>query len=179
MLGSIVECMEEMVRKEPDGLEIWKGTLRKTGFPSTHKFFSHHVIDDAVVVTMMEHLCEEMKISPDLLAERFGDAWMAYASKAYFAFFSYRKNAKDFLLGMADTHKNITKRINNATPPHFEYEPEPDGSLIMRYHSKRNLAFLWIGLVKAVGRYFNEDLQLERLSENAVRILFLSHKVVE
>ena len=116
--------------------------------------------------------CEELKTDKHQLAEEFGKAWMKYASKHYFAFFIARNGAKDFIMAMDRTHTKITDKVENATPPRFHYE-EVDGQTIkMTYDSPRNLGFLMVGLLKAVGDYFNEKVTVEALDEKTASITF-------
>ena len=42
----------------------------------------------------------------------------------------------------------------------------------MTYISSRNLEPIWIGLIKGVGKYFNEKINIENLSKNSVKITF-------
>lgn len=42
----------------------------------------------------------------------------------------------------------------------------------MEYKSHRNLIDFMIGLIKGVGKYYHEELQITKLAANRVRIVF-------
>ena len=54
----------------------------------------------------------------------------------------------------------------------FDYEWQDEHTLIMHYKSHRGLIDFLIGLIKGVGKYYNEDLRVAKKSETAVEIVF-------
>jgi hypothetical protein len=177
MLGSIVNCLEQLVRSD-HGDEQWERLLKTSGLPDTQRFYSHRVVDDEVVRSLFSSYVTVFECTEEELFDAFGKAWMAYAAYHYFAFFNRHKSARDFLLDMSRTHEKITDRVDHAMPPHFHYEEKEDGSLLMTYDSPRNLHKLWIGLIKGVGHHFKEELRIERVAENTTHIQFLSYQKV-
>lgn len=171
MLGTIVICMEQLVRDEY-GNELWENILEKSGLSKDHNFYSHKEVDDDVFKQLFDNGCEILSLTKEQLSDAFGEAWMIYAKKTYFAFFMMKKNAKDFLLDMDRTHTKITDRIENAAPPKFTYKEIDESNLMMSYSSKRDLPHLWIGLVKAVGKYYNETVSVENIDEYNIKITF-------
>ncbi len=73
---------------------------------------------------------------------------------------------------MDEVHRKVTLNIQNANPPRFDYEWKDEKTLIMTYKSKRNLIEFFIGLIKGVGKYFNEELEVRKLGGNRVEIKF-------
>lgn len=69
-------------------------------------------------------------------------------------------NPRDFLLNMSKVHEHVTRSINNALPPKFEYEEMPDGKLRIYYYSERGLCNVLRGLILGVGDYFNHKLEV-------------------
>ncbi len=116
---------------------------------------------------------EVLNLSLTQLADAFGDYWInVYTQRLYWVYYKESKNAKDFLLKMDNIHVKLTKDIPNAHPPRFEYEWKDDHTLIIHYRSKRKLIDLVVGIAKAVGKYYKEDLQVKKLSEDKVEIKF-------
>ena len=42
----------------------------------------------------------------------------------------------------------------------------------MKYHSPRNLVDFMVGLIKGVGKHFNEKLTVSKISSDSVRVVF-------
>jgi hypothetical protein len=69
-------------------------------------------------------------------------------------------------------HKSVTKNIENANPPKFEFEWKNDKTLIITYISTRGLIDFVVGLAKGVGKYFNQNLLVRKISNTKVEVLF-------
>ncbi len=175
MLGSIIICMEQLVKKQ-FGSPQWETILVKSGLPKNHLFFAHRVTEDGVFERLFENCSQELSLSKTQLSELFGEAWMRYAKDKYFAFFSTKNTAKAFILDMDRTHSKVTDKVENATPPRFIYQEIDSNTLLMNYTSKRNLSHIWIGLLKAVGNHFGESVEVTETENNQVKILFHGEK---
>lgn len=172
MKGSIPTCLKRMTVAH-FGKESWEETLENIGISKYTVFPVIDNIDDLTVIKIIKELCQVLAISPTQLADRFGDYWVnTYSQEAYSRYYSKYQCAMDFLLGMDELHQQITYQIKNAQPPRFSYQVEADNIMIMEYKSHRNLIDLMIGLIKGVGKYYHEELQVTQLAENKVRIIF-------
>ena len=141
--------------------------------PNDIKIYGNHDIDDNVIMNVLTNTCEVLDVTFEQAAKTFGNYWMnESASKTYFAFFHRSKSAKEFLLAMDSVHEKVTDKINNANPPGFEYEDVDKNTLIMTYKSKRGLEQIWIGLIKGVGDYYKENIEVIKLSKKSVKINF-------
>ncbi len=172
MKGTIVIALQDLV-KNKFGQENWTDILKKSNLPEDNVFYSHYDIDDKIVMTLLQNTCEVLNMTLEQTAEVYGNYWMnEYAPKKYFAFFVRKKTAKEFLLEMNRLHSKITNKIKNARPPKFEFEELEDNKIIMSYYSARNLELIWIGLIKGVGTYFNEDIKIKKLGRSKVELTF-------
>lgn len=172
MKGTIAICLQDLV-KTKFGKDNWETILVKSGLPKDLAIYSHHDIGDDVIMKIVNNTCEVLGITLQQAADAFGEYWMTeYAPKKYFAFFTDKKTAKEFLLNMDKLHTKMTDKIENAKPPKFTYKEIDKNTIIMTYISSRNLEPIWIGLIKGVGKYFNENINIENLSENSVKITF-------
>ena len=171
MKGTMVCCLKEMVT-EKFGVEVWRNTLQKSGLDRDTVFLALDDIPDEKVVEVLSNLCKELNVSLDQAADVYGEYFATvYAPRVYGGFFIGVENAKGFLLKMNTIHEATTKMIKNATPPIFYYE-DKGKSLIITYESQRNLVPIFKGLIKGVGKYFKEELQLRSISPHRVEIIF-------
>ena len=68
-------------------------------------------------------------------------------------------------------HLNIATLYNNLVPPRFDVE-ENNNKLIIHYKSNRNLIDSLISLVKGVGKYYNEKLEIKKVDNKTVEVIF-------
>ncbi|MCP4349607.1 MAG: hypothetical protein GY795_29350 [Desulfobacterales bacterium] len=173
MKGIIADCMEKLVI-EKKGRNKWEQILEKSGLDKNIYFLPTQDIDDNMVIKVVGSVCTVLGKSLSEVANAFGIYWVNYyAPKIYYSYYGNAKTAKEFLLRMDEVHQQVTRRIANAHPPRFDYEQPDDDTLIMIYKSERNLLDFVIGLVKGVGKYFNEDLKITKIGENKIKIKFL------
>jgi len=172
MKGTIAICLQDLV-KTKFGKDNWENILVKSGLPKDLVIYGHHDIEDGVIMKVINSTCEVLGITLQQAADAFGDYWMnEYAPEKYFAFFSGKKTAKEFLLNMDNLHIKLTDKIKDAKPPKFTFKEIDKNTIIMTYISSRNLQPIWIGLIKGVGIYFKENINIENISKNSVKITF-------
>jgi len=172
MKGTVVICLQDLVKTKFDE-EHWKNILVKSGLSKDLKFYCHHNIDDEIIMKLLNNTCEVLGLTLQQMADIFGEYWIKeFTSKKYFAFYTGKKSAKEFLLNMDKVHVKMTEKIENAKPPRFTYEEINEKTIIMTYSSSRNLQQIWIGIIKGVGKYFNEKIDIEILSKNSVKLTF-------
>lgn len=171
MKGPIVIAWQEMI-KTKYGEDEWLKILKVSNLPEDTFFYAHHDVEDSAVMNVIQNSCKVLNLSLEKLADAYGVFWMKYASKNYFAFFARTRTAKDFLMQMDRVHTQMTQRMANATPPKFTYEEISPSKITMTYSSPRNLEVLWIGLIKGVGEYFNERIEIKKLGQSKVELTF-------
>lgn len=172
MKGIIAKCLKDMV-VEKFGEKAWNDILVMSGMEKGMMIVSMGDLDDAVVLKMIESTCKVLGVSMAQAADVFGEYWVChFAPKIYSAYYAGVETAKDFLLKMDEVHKITTSTIPNARPPRFEYRWESPKVLIMHYKSKRNLIDILVGLVKGVGKYFNTPLNVKKISNSSIQVIF-------
>lgn len=173
MKGIIPICLSKLVI-EKFGKDKWKEIMKASGLREDAIFLAHQDVDDSAVMTVLEKTCNVLGITLDQAADAFGEYWVStFAKKVYKDYYKNITSAKEFLLNMDHVHKEATDTIENAHPPQFEYEEPADNILIMKYISQRGLIDIFIGLIKGVGKHFNEELEIEKLEANKAKITFL------
>jgi hypothetical protein len=169
MKGTIVKCLEELVRTK-HGDERWRAILAQCGMAPTTLFFTMSVVPDADVVKLLGATATVLDVTLEEAMDAFGDFWSTtYAPSIYGAYFKKAKGAKDFLLNLDHIHVAMTKTAG-ASPPRFRYEWRGDNHLVMHYSSPRGLVALMPGLIRGVGRYFSEKLTVS-VKANEVHIV--------
>jgi hypothetical protein len=172
MKGTIVRCLEELVVTQ-FGKDRWEQCLRDVGLRASTVIFPLSDIPDAQVVELTQAVCKNLDITFAQAADAFGDYWVnVYCQKMYPMYFERKATARDFLLDMDNVHVQMTRAMEQARPPRFDYEWKDDKTLIMHYRSHRNLVDFVVGLAKGVGKYYKEDLWVTKLGPDNVQIVF-------
>lgn len=172
MKGTVVKCLKEMVEKK-FGKDKWDTICEKSGFKAGAIISLSADIDDAVVMKLLQSTCETLGVTMEQAGDAFGDYWVNdYSPNIYKSIYSKFKSAREFILGMDDVHIMVTNTVPNAKPPRFTYEFKDDNTLIMNYKSSRGLILVLAGLVRGLGRYFNQKLTVTKMSETSLKIVF-------
>ena len=172
MKGTIVRCLEELVVTQ-FGEDKWQKSLEDAGIKSSRIFLPFEDVEDSVVMKLVTAVCKNLNISLSQAADAFGDYWVnVYSQKLYPQYYAKHKTARDFLLDMDAVHVAMTKTIKDAKPPRFEYEWKSEDTLIMHYNSHRGLIDFAVGLVKGVGKFYNETLRVTKLGSDKIEIVF-------
>ena len=172
MKGTIVKCLEELVVTQ-FGRDKWEQSLKDSGLSTSLIIWPMSDIDDAQVKELLAAVCKNLNITLVQAADAFGDYWVnVYTQKMYPLFYTRNTTARDFLLDLNNLHVQMTRTMEQARPPRFEYEWKDDKTLIMYYKSHRSLIDLMVGLAKGVGRYYQEDIQVTKLGPDKVQIIF-------
>jgi hypothetical protein len=174
MKGAIVQCLGELVSTR-FGENKWQESLEKAGMSRTSFFMPLSNIDDVDVMKLLKSVCNVTHITPAQAADAFGDYWVnVYAPKIYTVYYKGSNCAKELILKMDGVHDIVTKNIPNARPPRFEYNWKDDRTLIIDYKSHRGMIDIFVGLIKGVGKYYNENLFVSKLGHDRVQVIFPS-----
>lgn len=172
MKGVIAHCLRQLV-VDKFGQDKWEAALIGAGLDKNTQILVTQDIDDATVLKVVGSVCTTLNISLEQAADAFGEYWVCvYAPKLYKAYYQGKNTAREFLLKMDEVHQLATSSIPNAKPPRFEYSWEGDKTLIMKYKSHRQLIDFLAGLVKGVGKFFNEPLQVSKMGADRIRVVF-------
>jgi hypothetical protein len=172
MKGVIAICLEEMA-KEKIGMDRWGDILEEAGLERSKVFLAGQNVSDRLVLRLFGLTGKAMGLSSVETAEAFGDYWVnVFAPKTYGFYYAGVETARQFLLKMDQVHLAVTRNIQDAHPPRFEYEWKDERTLIIEYQSKRELIDLLIGLIKGVGRYYGENLQVRKVGAARVEVVF-------
>lgn len=172
MKGVIPKCMAELVEKRY-GEKAWEQILEASGLSKNQRFLANDTVEDATAMKVVEKTCEILGISLAQLADEFGHYWcMEFASRIYAVYFRVAKSSRELILNMDDVHVATTRNIAGSRPPRFDYTWQDEDTLVLHYHSHRKMRLFLLGLVKGVGAYYKEDLEVSPLGEDKVVIRF-------
>ena len=169
--GTIINCLEELV-VEQFGTDRWRRSLKLAGIDESRIYSTFEDVPDSEMHALLKAVSTAVDLPMGGVMEAFGEYWSTvYAPRVYSAYYVHAKNSRDLLLRLDEIHTVMTKSIKSARPPHFRYEWRGDKHLIMHYDSARGLVALMAGLVRGVGKYYGEYLNVS-IVDNAVHIKF-------
>jgi len=162
MKGTIPKCLEEMVRARYSE-STWDQVKKAADLASWHSFLTTEDIPDDTVKALFATTAEVLDKTVQEVMDEFGIHWSTvYAPDIYGVFFNRASSARELLLGMAEVHRVTTATVKNAQPPRFSYRWLDDETLVMTYDSERDMAGLMPGLIRGVGEFYREELQVSR-----------------
>jgi len=171
MKGTIINCLEELV-KQKFGTERWRLSLKIAGVPDSRIYSTFEDVPDREIHELLQAVSEALDLPLDGVLEAFGEYWSTvYAPRVYQPYYAAAKSSRDLLLQLDYIHTVMTRSLKSARPPRFRYEWRGAKHLIMYYQSERGLAMLMPGLVRGVGRYYEEYLNVF-VEGDAVHIQF-------
>jgi hypothetical protein len=152
---------------------VWAEILRDAGAEGDVSIrLPSSDVSDEVAFRLMESTSRVLGVSPQQVADAFGEHWCCtYAPKLYGNIMRRFKNAREMILGLDKLHVEMTRTIPNARPPRFEYRWATPNLLVVDYISQRNMVHVYCGLVRGVGKYYKESLQVQNTG-NKVEIRF-------
>jgi hypothetical protein len=166
-----VNCLKEVVVKEY-GMDKWE-ELRVASELPTILLDSGNVNDDKVIAAF-NMAPDILNVSWQKLMDLFAENWtFNYANKIGYGFFLKKhKSAREAIMNMNKIHQMATSNIKDANPPSFDFKWENDNTLYVEYKSQRNLFDICLSCVKALGKYYKENLQITKAGNNKIRIIF-------
>ncbi|GAK53936.1 heme NO binding domain protein [Candidatus Moduliflexus flocculans] len=118
-------------------------------------------------------IMRQTNLSLSQLADMFGEYWvLEYSQKMYGQHYLKHATAKSFLLDMDNLHLAMTKNMANARPPRFTFTWKDERTLLMKYISSRNMADFAAGLVKGVGKFYHEKLDVKLIGNDQIQVIF-------
>lgn len=172
MKGVIIDAVACMVT-EKSGRETWRKILEEAGFKRFTTFLATQNIEERDFQRLLESLCRVLKLDARQVADAFGAYWVnAYAPRVYPAHFLGCHDARSFILKLDAIHAKTTEELEGARPPRFRYAWQGENELLMDYQSPRGMVDFAVGLLKAVGKRFGGGLEIEKLSDTRLRLVF-------
>lgn len=172
MTGVILIALREIIKKKYNK-NTWEKILKAAGVKNRFLITPFTSIENSLAERIIHSASSRLGMTLEELGDVFGDYWINVYSQKHFAdHYKNIKNAREFLLKLNHIHKRATKNIHGAEPPLFEFTWKDKNTLIIKYVSKKNLADWIPGLIKAVGKFYNEDLKIKRIRKKRFEVTF-------
>jgi len=176
MHGSLIVCLKEMIINKFDE-SFWTETLEHAKMDPGFHLVSNKEIIDETGLKLIKSAVKRLNMDERRFGEMFGNYWInQYARKNYFAFFDACKGVKEFLEHLNALHKKITSNLTHPNPPSFTIKWENPLSAIIEYNSSRGLIHFAVGLLKALGVYYKEEISVYRIGNNQIKV-FLARDI--
>lgn len=174
MKGTVLVCLKEVVVNAA-GEHAWRRCLQMAGLDAFAIFTLSEDVPDETGLALVRAVCDTLNIDLADAADAFGSHWVgAYAPRIYKTLYGRYRNAREFFTDINNMHDRVVRHIADARPPRFELEWQDEKTLLMHYCSHRNLIDIAVGMARAMGRHFKEELVVTKLSEKTLRIDFAS-----
>lgn len=162
MKGVIFNAVEEAVVNLYSE-DVWDDLLDAAGVSGRYTSLGSY--DDAELIALVEAAVEMTGIDATELVKVLGRHSFPHLASRYPDLVDESAGTHDFLRRVNDIiHPEVLKLHPDATPPQFEFEDRPDGSLRVTYHSVRKLGVLAQGLMYGAADKFNEDIEIDVVS---------------
>jgi len=158
------------------GQETWEIIAQKA--QADESFLSMDAYPDELTYRLVGVISEHLKMPAEKVLEVFGEYWVTFTGQqGYGAVMKMSgNNAKDFLANLNDMHVRVKATMPELQPPKFAVTDVTTNSLTLHYKTVRQgLAPMVLGLVKGVGKMFNQELAVEHVrteSTNPVHEVF-------
>lgn len=105
-----------------------------------------------------------LALEPAQVLHWFGRTAMPLLAQRYGLFFERHSNARSFVLSVNDIiHPEVRKLYTSAVCPHFHFEDDADGRLIVGYRSPRKLCALAHGFIDGASDHYHETAEIEHI----------------
>ena len=157
------------------GTGAWEKVLEMSGLPKDTCIVPTENAHDEIIGEVLNNLCRVLDISIMQASEAFGEYWVGnYAPKMYSNFHILAPTARDFLMKLNDIHAKVVKTMKEtgeSCVPRFKCKWDGE-SLLLTFDSKKGLTPFLVGLIKGVGKYYDEEVVVSMWSDNTMLIKF-------
>jgi hypothetical protein len=162
MKGVIFNLLEEVVRRS-HGEDTWDALLDAAGLTGSYTSLGSYPDED--LGKLVHAASDALGIPSGEVLRWFGREAMPILAERYPVFFAAHTSARPFVLSVNKIiHPEVRKIYAGADVPIFDFHDEPDGALLMGYHSARKLCALAQGFVEGAARHYSETVKFEHLA---------------
>ena len=177
MKGTVIVCLREVVLAAASE-RVWHVILTDAGFAPFTIFTTGEDVPDAGAAALLQTTCLRLGLTIEQAADAFGRHWIGtYSPRMYKPLYGKNRNAREFFNDINALHRRVVKKMANARPPRFELTWETPLTLRMHYVSHRGLIDVAVGMARAVGASFGEELVVTRVSDTEILIEFPAESV--
>lgn len=173
MKGAFLKCMKEMVITQ-HGEDQWIEILTASDFPNKKPILATSTVPDEHFYSVLKTSQRQLKMGRRQLYDAFADYWICiYGPRLSPRQFEECSNSREFLAVLDHIHETVQRRVRGAKPPTLTMEWQSEDIMIVTYESERELVDLLMAMFRALGRYFNDDIErVEKIDSTHVRVGF-------
>ena len=158
MKGIIFNLIEEVISQDY-GADAWDDLLEGTPVSGTYSAVATY--PDSELGAIVDSAAAMTGLTPGQLLRYMGRRSLPLMAARYPELFTMHTGARTFLLSLNEViHPEVRKLYEGAQPPHFGFQEQSDGTLVMEYHSHRALCSLAEGLVMGAADQFGETVTI-------------------
>lgn len=164
MYGLVNKAVEDLVCSR-FGEETWTLILERAGV-DTVGFVSMESYPDEITYKLVAAASEVLEVPAPALLEAFGEHWILYTAHEGYGelIWMFGSTLREFLGNLDNMHTRVGLSFPDLRPPSFVVRDAGPGMIDVEYHSIREgLAPMVIGLLKGLGRNFNQDVGIEHV----------------
>lgn len=176
MHGAIFMQLKDFVVTH-HGLPAWDKILEMAGQPPMALYLPTRSYPDEDAVALVKAACELTGQSTETVLESFGAYIAPTLLQMYRGLVHPDWKTLDLLMNVEDTIHKVVRRQNvGAEPPELRFSRIDDHTLEFIYESRRQMAPLAVGIIKGVGKYYQEDIRVTILETSPTRTVMRVHR---
>lgn len=151
------------------GEQVWLEIVASAGL-ELDSFVSMDTYEDQISYALVGAASERLGLEPAQVLEAFGEYWTKFTVREGYGDLIERsgESVEEFLDNLDNMHARVELSFPELRPPSFRLERLPEGELVLHYMSTREgLAPMVVGLLRGLGEHFDEQVEVEHLSERA------------
>jgi len=159
MKGIVFNLLEAVVIAN-HGDDVWDALLDAAGLAGSFTSLGNYPDED--MGKLVAAASNALALPANDVLRWFGQQAMPVLAERYPGFFHAHTTTRPFILSLNSIiHPEVRKIYPGADVPEFDFHSEPDGALLMGYHSARGLCSLAQGFVEGGARYYGESCAFE------------------
>lgn len=160
MKGVVFHLLESTVTRM-HGEDFWDEVLEQAGVEGAYTTIGTYPDEELLALTRV--VADRLGVTSNEVTRRFAVDAAATFAERFADFFRPHKTTRGLLLALNDIiHPEVRKLYPEARTPHFNFEPAPDGRLLMHYHSHRQMCAFAEGLIIGSAPHFGERATVEQ-----------------
>ncbi|MEH0157438.1 heme NO-binding domain-containing protein [Limibacter armeniacum] len=172
MKGTIHICLGKMI-KQNYGPTKWEECLTSMGLSANHDFSVYDDVDESLTMEFIVNTTKVLGVPLSQIFDEFGEYWScSYAPEVYKAFYLSVSSTRQMIEKLDNIHVVMTKAMDSARPPRFEYKWLEGNKLELTYNSQRQLIDLMISLIKGLDKKFQCNTNITKMGPSKMILEF-------
>jgi hypothetical protein len=159
--GIIFNLVEEVVTND-HGPDAWDDILASAGVEGAYTAVGSYSDDELLAI--VSAAAATTGLSEDDVMRHVGRHAIPQLAQRYPEFFSIHRGLRTFLPTLNSViHPEVRKLYPGAQPPHFAITEDPEGGILMEYHSQRSMCHLAEGLVLGTADHYRQTVEVTQV----------------